>query len=89
MTMTEVENGDHAHHNGHHRREETEEERRIRKEKELERKIAEDFGNSRIGRIRSFCWNMTEYPETGRAAQVIIDSRFSLFIPLNGCRSLH
>ena len=61
---------------------------RIRKEKELERKIAEDFGNSRIGRIRSFCWNMTEYPETGRAAQVIIDSRFFLFIPLNGCRSL-
>jgi len=34
MTMTEVENGDHGHHNGHHRREETEEERRIRKEKE-------------------------------------------------------
>ena len=34
MTMTEVENGDHSHHNGHHRREETEEERRIRKEKE-------------------------------------------------------
>lgn len=43
---------------------------RIRKEKELERKIDEDFGNSRIGRLRSFCWNMTEYPETGRAAQV-------------------
>ena len=43
---------------------------RVRKQKELERRIDEDFGSSRIGRIRSFCWNMTEYPETGRAAQV-------------------
>ena len=39
--------------------------------KEMERQIEENFGNSRIGRIRSFCWNMTEYPETGKPAQVL------------------
>ena len=38
--------------------------------KEIERQIEENFGNSRLGRIRSFCWNMTEYPETGKSAQV-------------------
>ena len=43
---------------------------RIRKMKEEERQIEENFGNSRIGRVRSFCWNMTEYPETGKPAQV-------------------
>ena len=42
----------------------------MRQEKEQERAIEEDFGNSKLGRLRSFCWNMTEYPETGRAAQV-------------------
>jgi len=51
---------------------------RMRQEKEQERAIEEDFGNSKLGRLRSFCWNMTEYPETGRAAQV--SALFSLAV---------
>lgn len=43
---------------------------KLRQEKERERAIEEDFGDHRLGRLRTFCWNMTEYPETGRAAQV-------------------
>ena len=43
---------------------------RRRQEKEQERAIEEDFGETRLGRLRTFCWNMTEYPETGRAAQI-------------------
>ena len=42
----------------------------MRQEEENKRAIEEDFGSHRLGRLRSFCWNMTEYPETGRAAQV-------------------
>lgn len=34
------------------------------------RKMEEDFGNSKIGRIRKYLWNLTEYPETSKAAQV-------------------
>ena len=43
---------------------------RQRQEKAKEKAIQEDFGDTRLGRLRTFCWNMTEYPETGRAAQV-------------------
>ena len=43
---------------------------RQRQEKAKEKAIQEDFGDTRLGRVRTFCWNMTEYPETGRAAQV-------------------
>ena len=43
---------------------------RTRQEAENQRAIEEDFGTDRLGQLRSFCWNMTEYPETGRAAQV-------------------
>ena len=42
----------------------------MRQEEENKRAIEEDFGSHWLGRLRSFCWNMTEYPETGRAAQV-------------------
>ena len=42
----------------------------MRQEEENKRAIEEDFGSHWTGRLRSFCWNMTEYPETGRAAQV-------------------
>ena len=64
---------------------------RIRKQKEVERRIDEDFGSSRLGRIRSFCWNMTEYPETGRAAQVSPSLLLIAFIhdSLICCRFLH
>lgn len=30
----------------------------------------EDFGNTTLGRLRKFCWNLTEYPETSLAARV-------------------
>ena len=32
--------------------------------------MEEDFGNSKIGRIRKYLWNLTEYPETSKSAQV-------------------
>jgi len=30
----------------------------------------EDFGNTTLGRLRKFCWNLTEYPETSLAARL-------------------
>lgn len=42
----------------------------ISRKKQRERRQAEDFGDSRIGRLRKYLWNMTEYPETSKAAQV-------------------
>ena len=32
--------------------------------------IEEDFGNSHIGKLRKYLWNMTEYPETSLWARV-------------------
>ncbi|XP_023328465.1 potassium voltage-gated channel subfamily B member 2 isoform X2 [Eurytemora carolleeae] len=40
------------------------------KAKEAQRLKDEDFGNSRIGRLRSHLWNVMEYPETSRTAQM-------------------
>ena len=40
------------------------------RKKQNERKLAEDFGPSKLGRLRKYLWNLTEYPETSRAAQV-------------------
>ena len=34
--------------------------------------MEEDFGSSKIGRIRKYLWDLTEYPETSKAAQVRI-----------------
>ena len=34
------------------------------------RKKEEDFGESTIGRIRTYLWNLTEYPETSYGARV-------------------
>ena len=42
----------------------------ISRKKVKERKEAEDFGHTKIGRIRKYLWNLTEYPETSKAAQV-------------------
>ena len=30
----------------------------------------EDFGNTTLGKLRKYCWNLTEYPETSLAARV-------------------
>ena len=30
----------------------------------------ENFGDTQLGRIRKYCWNLTEYPETSLAARV-------------------
>ena len=40
------------------------------KRKLEERRIMEDFGNTQCGKVRKYLWNLTEYPETSRAAQV-------------------
>ena len=42
----------------------------ISRKKVRERKEQEDFGDSKLGRVRKYLWNMTEYPETSKAAQV-------------------
>lgn len=42
----------------------------LSRKKLQERKVLEDFGPSKIGRLRKYLWNITEYPETSKAAQV-------------------
>ena len=44
------------------------------KNMQLQARIAheEDFGSSRMGRCRTFLWNLTEYPERSRSARVRI-----------------
>ena len=42
----------------------------VRKAKEWARRLNENFGSSTIGKCRTFLWNLTEYPESGRAAKV-------------------
>ena len=32
--------------------------------KYIERLTVEDFGPSKVGKVRKFLWNLTEYPET-------------------------
>ena len=46
-------------------------------QKDIERSFVkrlkdEDFGNSRLGKLRKKCWNLTEYPETSMAARVLL-----------------
>ena len=33
----------------------------------------ENFGSHCLGKVRTFLWNLMEYPETSRYAQVILD----------------
>ena len=40
------------------------------KRKEAQRLEDENFGTHLLGRIRSFLWNLMEYPETSKYAQV-------------------
>ena len=42
----------------------------ISERKYLERLKNEDFGTTKLGKLRSYCWNLTEYPETSLAARV-------------------
>ena len=60
----------------------------IRK-KSQERKVAEDFGQSKFGRLRKFLWNMTEYPETSKAAQVSIFRNFTSTYNFNSYKFGH
>ena len=41
-----------------------------RKKKETQRQADENFGDSKMGKLRNLVWNLMEYPETSRAAQV-------------------
>ena len=41
------------------------------KAKETQRLKDENFGSSRWGRVRTYLWNVMEYPETSRTAQVM------------------
>lgn len=47
--------------------------------KQQQRKLEEDFGRSRVGRIRKYMWNLTEYPETSKGAQVMKVYFFNLY----------
>ena len=40
------------------------------KRKEAQRLEDENFGAHMCGRLRTFLWNLMEYPETSKAAQV-------------------
>ena len=54
------------------------ESRRVLKRNEIDEKIAqeEDFGDTYMGRLRTFLWYLTEYPERTKAARV----RFKIII---------
>ena len=53
----------------------------ISRKKARERRQAEDFGDTKLGRVRKYLWNLTEYPETSKAAQVTISSDQSFLLP--------
>ena len=55
----------------------------ISRKKVKERKQMEDFGDSKLGHIRKYLWNMTEYPETSKAAQVISKIFLKFFSKIN------
>ena len=40
------------------------------KRKEAQRLEDENFGSHIVGRVRTYLWNLMEYPETSKAAQV-------------------
>ena len=40
------------------------------KRKEAQRLEDENFGTHIVGRVRTYLWNLMEYPETSKAAQV-------------------
>ena len=44
--------------------------------KYIERLTVEDFGPTKVGKIRKFLWNLTEYPETSLGARVIFIFNF-------------
>ena len=41
------------------------------KEKQFQKEQDEDFGNGKIGRMRKQLWNLTENPETSKAALIL------------------
>ena len=41
------------------------------KAKQKQREIDENFGDHYPGKLRKMLWNLTEYPETSKAAQII------------------
>ena len=43
----------------------------VKLKEEEERDKLENFGISKLGKIRKFLWNLTEYPEKSKPAQVI------------------
>ena len=48
-----------------------ESESQIETEKKFLKKLKEEnFGETKLGKIRKYCWNLTEYPETSIAARV-------------------
>jgi len=48
--------------------------------KYIERITVEDFGNSKLGKIRKFLWNLTEYPETSLAARIFAFTSMSVVV---------
>ena len=54
------------------------EEETIESQQYEERVQDEDFGNDNMGRLRTFLWDLFEYPETSRAAQAL--SFLSVFL---------
>ena len=41
------------------------------KEKQYQKELEEDFGDSKLGMLRKSLWNLTEYPETSKAALIL------------------
>ena len=50
------------------------------KRREAIKEQDEDFGDSKIGRLRKSLWNLTEYPETSKAALILGYCSLSLVI---------
>ena len=55
------------------------------KAREAQRLADENFGTSFWGRLRTNLWNVMEYPETSRTAQVVFT--FSFFFGRPVCKS--
>jgi len=48
--------------------------------KYIERLSVEDFGPSKLGKIRKFLWNLTEYPETSLGARIFAFTSMSVVV---------
>eukprot|EP00094_Tigriopus_californicus_P010656 TCALIF_10280-PA protein Name:"Similar to Kcnb1 Potassium voltage-gated channel subfamily B member 1 (Rattus norvegicus)" AED:0.14 eAED:0.14 QI:442/0.5/0.6/0.8/0.25/0.4/5/0/478 len=55
------------------------------KQKAIDREKLEDFGPSKLGRLRKFLWDLFEYPQTSRGAQFVACFSLLMILVSTGC----